>query len=247
MPVIRLESNGPAEHGLTPLELEPEDFQSDLPEQNWHIYHEDTELGLTVGVWTTTSMQEAFGPYPGDEFMCILEGKVSLIDADENEVKVNTRETFVVRNGIPISWKQEGFCRKFFMTYLSPHTQNSAKDSAEGSIKILRETELEQQFVPTENPTGVTQKDASAFTNDTGNMTAGMWETDGIDTPLIKFDVHEFAQILSGSGTIKEEDGTAHNFAAGDCFFIPAGTVCSWHSNAPFRKFYCSLSPSGNA
>lgn len=83
--VIRLNREGPAGSGLTKMELDPADFQSDLPEQYLHIYFQDDVLGLTVVVWTTTSMQEAFGPYPGDEFMCVLEGQVAMVDSAGNE------------------------------------------------------------------------------------------------------------------------------------------------------------------
>jgi len=80
------------------MELDPADFQSELPEQHIHVYYEDADLGLSVGVWTTTTMQEAFGPYPGDEFMWVLEGQVSMVDADENEILVKAGETFCIRD-----------------------------------------------------------------------------------------------------------------------------------------------------
>jgi len=241
--VIRLEENGPAAAGLSDLELDPADFQSELPEQKWHIYHQDTKTGLTVGVWSTTSMQEAFGPYPGDEFMHILEGRVVLQDGDENEEIVNEGQTFVVRNGIPVSWKQEGFCKKFFMTYLSPDTATPKIDTTMGGIKILNEQDLATKMEISLNSEGVKQGDAEAFKNDTGNLEAGLWETEAFETAMEPFHCHEFAQMLSGDVTIIEENGDKHDFTSGDCFFIPAGTICSWKSTGPFRKFYCSLSP----
>lgn len=224
--IIRLEPNGPADSELLPLALESEDFQSNLPEQKWHIYYEDSKLGLTVGVWTTTTMQEAFGPYPGDEFMHILEGKVILLDGENNELSVNQSETFVVRNGIPISWKQEGFCRKFFMTYSAPDADVPNLETAAGGIKTLDENQLTEAFI-----------------NDTGNMRVGTLETEAHETAMVSFPSYEFSQIVSGNIAITEEDGTVHHFSSGDCFFIPAGTVCSFKSDAKVRKFYCTLSP----
>lgn len=79
--VIRLEENGPNQAGLQPMKLDPEDFESPLPTQRIHIYYEDISIGLTVGVWETTTMQERFGPYPGDELIWVLEGQFSIIDA----------------------------------------------------------------------------------------------------------------------------------------------------------------------
>ena len=98
------------------MHLEPEEFQSKIPVQHIHVYYEDETLGLSVGVWDTTSMQEVFGPYPGNEFMWVLEGQVSMIDGDDNATVIKKGQTFCVRNAIPVSWKQEGFLRKFYMT-----------------------------------------------------------------------------------------------------------------------------------
>ncbi len=243
MAILRFEANGPADQGLVPLELSSEDFQSDLPQQEWHIYFQDDTLGLTVGVWTTTSMQEAFGPYPGDEFMHLLEGNVALLDGDNNQTVVNTGETFVVSNGIPVSWKQDGFCRKFFMTFYSPEKQPQSRKKFHEGISILRENELEHELTETKNSQGVSQREAEVFTNEAGNMNAGMWETEAIETPMEPFPVHEFVQMISGEVVITDGEGVAHSFSAGDCFFIPAGTICSWKSDAAFRKFYCNLEP----
>ena len=64
--VMRLESNGPGNAGLKEMTCDPADFQSPVPTQNLHVFFEDKENGFSVGVWDTTTMQEAFGPYPGD-------------------------------------------------------------------------------------------------------------------------------------------------------------------------------------
>lgn len=74
--VSRLEAHGPAGTGLHEMECDPQDFASDLPTQTLHEYYNDEELGMSVGVWTTSPMQEAFGRYPGDEFVWLLEGGV---------------------------------------------------------------------------------------------------------------------------------------------------------------------------
>ena len=94
------------------LDLDADDFQSDLPEQHWHLYHENMSPNLIVGVWTTTSMQEKFGPYPGDEFMCILEGQVEMIDREGGKTLIKEGQAFCVRNGVTASWKQNGFLGK---------------------------------------------------------------------------------------------------------------------------------------
>ena len=62
--IICLEPFGPAKTGMQKMHLEPEEFQSKIPVQNIHVYYEDVTLGLSVGVWDTTSMQEVLGLIP---------------------------------------------------------------------------------------------------------------------------------------------------------------------------------------
>jgi hypothetical protein len=47
--------------------------------------------------------------------------------------------------------------------------------------------------------------------------------------------------MLEGAVTITEEDGTPHIFKAGDAFFVPKGTVCSWKIDRYVKKFYAIL------
>ena len=135
--IICLEPFGPAKTGMQKMHLEPEEFQSKIPVQHIHVYYEDETLGLSVGVWDTTSMQEVFGPYPGNEFMWVLEGQVSMIDGDDKATVIKKGQTFCVRNAIPVSWKQEGFLRKFYMTYAEPKAAMPEITSAEGGIVML--------------------------------------------------------------------------------------------------------------
>ena len=228
--IIRLEPLGPENIGLTEMELDPADFQSDLPEQHIHLYFEDEASGLTVGVWTTTDMQEAFGPYPGDEFMCILEGQVALVDCDGNETIVNQGNTFCVRNAIPISWKQVGFLRKFFMTYSNPGRPTPEITSAEGGVMVLDESALESglTIMETTAPFEIAgilplQRDNNRFTNDAGNMFAGMWDSTSFESEMKPFPCHEFVQLLEGEVTISQDNGAVHEFRAGDVFFVPMG------------------------
>lgn len=247
--VYRFEANGPADTGMEKMTLDPADFQSDLPEQTVHVYFEDEELGMSAGVWTTTTMQEAYGPYPGDEFVWILEGGFSMVDGDNNAVQVvKEGESSCFRNAIPISWKQEGFLRKFYMTYLDPKAETPQIDSPEGGVMVLNEAELEAGLakMDTTDPLVIVgeppvQHDNVLFTNDAGNMFVGMWDSTAFDSEMRPFPWHEFVQMLDGEVSITEEDGTEHVFKAGDAFFIPKGTVCHWKANGYVKKYYSIL------
>ena len=88
-------------------------------------------------MWYTTDKEEECGPCPGDEFMGVMEGQVDMLDGDGNATHVNQGETFIIRNGIPVSWKQTGFLRKFYMTYLDPNAETPDIASAQGGVVVL--------------------------------------------------------------------------------------------------------------
>ena len=94
------------------LELDPDSFQSPLPVQNYALVYEDEAIGLAVGIWDTTTMQEAFGPYPGDEYITVLDGGFTMVDAAQAPiVSARAGDSVTVRNGAPSGWKQDGYLR----------------------------------------------------------------------------------------------------------------------------------------
>ena len=52
------------------------------------------------------------------------------------------------------------------------------------------------------------------------------------------YPVHEMMTVLAGSVTMTDADGTVQTFRAGDTFFIPKGTKCTWEITETLRKFY---------
>lgn len=242
--IIRLEPNGP--DGLKPMDLTPYDFEIRPEEQTLHVYFEDEDLGMSVGVWTTTPMQEPFGPYPGDEFILVLEGNFDMmdtVDGSGTSVPCRAGQSIIFRNGVPVSWKQHDFLKKFYITYTDPRADTPTGLSAEGGIQALDPDATLTDAEHIEG-TGDTQRERVFFTNDHGNFQVGLWDTRTMQTGMSPFPTHEFCQILDGEATITEADGTTHSFAAGDVFFIPAGTVCAWHVPDYVRKYYAALDPS---
>jgi len=239
--IKRFEVNGP--DGLKPMTLNPADFHTVPREQNLHVYFDDPELGMSVGVWDTTTMQEAFGPYPGDEFILVLEGGFKMLDASGDGVPAKTGQSVIFRNGIPVSWKQDGYLKKFYITYLDPRAETPQIDSAEGGVQTL-DADMQLTDAHLLPDTTTPQREQVFFKNDHGNMEVGLWDTQAMQTEMAPFPWHEFTQVLDGEVTLTEPGGIAQTFRAGDVFFIPAGTVCGWDVPKYLRKFYAALDPS---
>lgn len=242
--IVRLEADGP--HGLKPMDLSPYEFAERPAEQLLHVYFEDEELGLSVGVWETAPMREPFGPYPGDEFIYVLKGNFTMLDNDATDlssgVACKAGQGVIFRNGVPVSWKQHDTLRKFYMTYTDPRAEEPTGLSAEGGIQTL---DSDMTLADTDVLEGISpkQRDKIFFTNDHGNFEVGLWDTEEMHSDMAPFPTHEFCQIVAGDCTITEQDGTAHQFKAGDFFFVPAGTVCKWDVPTYLRKFYSALDP----
>lgn len=239
--IHRLAPDGP--RGLVPVRLDPADFHQMPVAQRVHVCFADEVLGLSVGVWDTTTMQEAFGPYPGDEFILVLEGGFRVLEASGDGVPATRGQSVIFRNGVPVSRKQNGYLRKVYIAYLDPRAGTPQIDSADGGIIVL---DPDRNLTDAHLLDGTTtpQREELLFRNDHGNMDVGLWDTRTMLTEMAPFPWHEFAQVLDGEVTITEMDGTEHRFKAGDVFFVPEGTVCSWHVPQYLRKYYASIDPS---
>ncbi|MCR9127016.1 MAG: cupin domain-containing protein [Rhodobacteraceae bacterium] len=242
--IYRFDPEG--EGGLTPMTLDPADFHDMPAAQNVHVYYQDDELGMSAGVWDTTPMQEAFGPYPGDEFIIVLDGHFDMMDSADGSgrnVACKKGQGVIFRNGIPISWKQHDYLKKFYITYMDPRAETPLGLAAEGGVIALDPDITLTDADMMDTDTSV-QRDRIMFTNDHGNFTVGMWDTQTMHTTPEPFPWHEFAQVLEGEVFLTGADGVEHRFGPGEVFFIPAGTITAWRVPQYLRKFYAALDPS---
>lgn len=241
--VIRFEPDGP--EGLKPMTLDPADFHVMPDQQTLHVYFEDPEMGVSAGVWTTTPMQERFGPYLGDEFIHVIDGHFDMMDTEDgsgSSVACAKGQSVIFRNGVPVSWKQHDTLRKYYVSYRDPRAESPQGLSAENGVIVLNGEETLGDADLLED-TSTPQRCRVFYKNDHGNFEVGLWDTQVLNTPMEPFPWHEFAQVLDGEVTITGEDGEAQTFVAGDVFFVPAFTVCKWEVPRYLRKYYAALDP----
>ena len=244
--IIRLEPDGPANIGLQNEAPVPADYQSSPPVLNGHSYYENKALGLFVGVWDSTASQEVFGPYNMDEFMWLIEGQVAMVGKNDEETIINTGEAFVIPKGYPCSWKQEGYLKKFYMIYDAP--DGSMPETPATNRIVIPQADAPMEILETSDPFIIKgempiQKDHTFYEDTTGQMFVGTWESTPFESEMLPFPCYEMVYLLEGSMTITDEAGKKHAFKAGDTFFIPKGTVCSWKTSETIRKFYAMFQP----
>jgi len=215
---------------LVPLELDPMDFQSPLPVQNYYLIYEDPAIGLAVGIWDTTTMQEAFGPYPGDEFITVLEGSFAILDGMGGAVTGSPGQSATFRNGIPVSWKQEGYLRKIYLTLIPPDLDPPQIASAAGGVKILPE-----------DPSRPRRGEETLLQNDRGTMTVRLRAYAETTIPAAPTQMHELCRILTGEMILTDAAGQAHRFGPGDHAFVPAGTIVARDMRADTAAYHVTV------
>jgi uncharacterized cupin superfamily protein len=225
--VLRID---PAAAVMEPLALDGAYFQSPLPVQKYHLFFEDEAIGLAVGIWDTTTMQEAFGPYPGDEFIVVLEGSFAMVDGMGGAVAGAKGQSVCFRNAIPTSWKQDGYLKKIYLTLNEPDLAPPVIASAAGGVIAVDPAPLAKG-----------SPEQMIFANDRSTMTVHARWMAAAEMPMAASRAHQLVRVLQGQVTISGPDGQAQVFADGDVFFVPFGTVCAWRIDRPLSLHQVSV------
>ncbi len=226
--IIRLNSN-PVGFGETPDELTRDMFASPLPVQNSYEYYSDKEAGLYVGVWDTSKMIEAAGPYPCDEYMLLLEGKTEIKNNKTAEMeKVQAGEAFVIPRGYDCQWHQSGYLRKYFFIYEHPDVPIPDEPATEGIVILDSKKPVLNVSIP--DPFLVPEPARSSilcqYQDTSHRFYAGIWECGTFQSTVNPLPYHLFTYVMDGSITLFDEDDKQHSFKPLDAFFISKGTLC---------------------
>jgi uncharacterized cupin superfamily protein len=208
---------------LEPLDLDPAVFQSPLPVQHYGLIFEDEAIGLAVGIWDTTTMQEAFGPYPGDEYITVLDGSFAMVDAAGGTLAAaKACDSVTFRNGAPSSWKQDGYLRKVYLTLQDAGGATPLIPSAKGAFRVL-----DRSRVPKGSPDadGVTRE--VIFLNDAGTMTVTLCAFPAQSLPSAPGATHRLIRVLLGAITLSTPSAPPETFYPGEHVFLPKGTACT--------------------
>ena len=76
------------------------------------------------------------------------------------------------------------------------------------------------------------------FATDDDSVLTGVWECAPCREVYDSYPSHELMTVISGSVTLTDPQGHSETYTAGDTFFIPKGTPCTWEITETLRKFY---------
>jgi len=241
----RLDANGTGtldDWGSMPSD----DLIAGTGQQHGHLWLDDAASGLMIGVWACSPMTGRMGPWSTNEVMLLLDGAVTIDHADGSSLDVMAGEAFFIPKGTVCSWRQEGDLKKFFAI----HSDASGLTAANPAAFRARKIDFAAQLTSTEGPAPAlllgpapTCHEAVAFTDLTGQLTAGIWSATPYARKAIVFPRHELMHIVEGSVTLSDGAGRQETFVAGDTCFVPKAATVGWSSAVPVRKLFCSYTP----
>lgn len=245
--VIKFTENGTNNAGLAAMaEIPASELVAGKPVQRGIEYFHDAGIGLTAGVWDCTAFTTKMGPYPVNEFMIVLEGGVTMVEANGSETTVSAGEGFVIPKGLVCQWKQTGYMKKYYVIFDDASGADPALSSAQQILKI--DTSLDR--TPTESPAAALligpspqQSGRNWFEDASKQWTMGVWDSTPYRRKAIPFPRHELMHLLEGSVTLSDPNGWSETYRAGDTFFVPLGANVEWHSTEYVKKYYCIMSP----
>lgn len=239
--IIPFDANAP----LSPWEDFPEgEIVSGTSKHSGITLFEDKARGLTAGVWEQGANESRWIDYPVNEFMTVLEGEVVIVEEDRT-VSIKAGESFIIPKGLRCRWTQPGHVRKFFVIF--EDASGLVNKGPLRTIKIDPTVKLEPSTPPAAamllSPVP-TQHAHDYFSDATGQLNIGVWDTTGYHRKLIDFPRHELMCLLEGSVEFEDDKGVKQRFTAGDTFFVPMGTPNSWKSEGYLRKIFVIFQPS---
>jgi uncharacterized cupin superfamily protein len=245
--VTKFGDKGPADTGMVEWEtIDPAGLESGEPVQRGHLYYNDEDMGLMVGVWDCTPMTAKMGAYDVDEFMYVLEGSVTMELEDGSSTTVSAGESFVIPKGLVCKWVQTEYMRKFFVIYSSGEANVHADPGQFGIMTpVASDAKTPVVIKDTSRIIGAVPEQWSdtIYTDASGQFTVGMWHSTAFERPAFEFDHFDLMCLLEGNATVSDGAGDDQHFKPGDGCFVPQGAQYKWQCDEPVTKVYCAFTP----
>ena len=216
--VVRVPHSDATGAGLADWDaMDADSLVSGTPVQRGWLADEDAATGYLAGVWDCTAFTAHPGPYPDDEFMLLLEGRVVMRTPDGAAIPVEAGEAFVIPKGFVCQWEQPGYVRKVFMIVSDPVPEGPANPS----LGRITKPSFAAQALD-----GAVSTAATVFENATGRMSVALRTHAGGETAERAAEAHELFHVLDGAVTLTT-GGVRETFGPGETGYIRAGTVLS--------------------
>lgn len=113
---IRLLPGGHPETGMEPSHMTaPENFTTEDRTELIHNFFASDDESLLCGVWICAPSKEEIEAYPVNEMMTVIEGSVTITNADGTADTFTPGDSFFIAKGTPCTWEITETLRKYYM------------------------------------------------------------------------------------------------------------------------------------
>lgn len=193
---------------------------------------------IWVALYEFTGGENVATFFPGDEFVYVVAGTLTLTDTRTAERRMFEQgDRVLIPKGWQGSWANEGFYREIAVCsrdWLRPYTRTFQ----DGIVDPARRTEflaIDPREVSSDAraPNGSRPRSAHVHGSD---LLVRVVTADAGDSPGSFRDGRDlFVQLVAGNVTLHDENGDSEEFAAGDCFIVCGDASECWHSADGFR------------
>lgn len=219
---------------------------SGTPKQYGRYYFNAPKLGLSVGVWNSTAFESKPKLYDSDEFGLVMDGAVTLTEANGHVTEISAGDAFVIPRGTECAWKQSGPVRKIFVTFAS--AKPPAKPAAGHVVKLDAKARLEPCGGPDQallNGPEPRCAEHVAYTDSSGQFTVGLWSATPYDRKATPFPRYELMHFLEGQVDLHDNGASEQSFNVGETVFVPKGAPLGWRSHREVKKIFVILTAEG--
>lgn len=225
--------------------IAPEELESGTPVQRGITLLDEPGYGFSAGLWDCTAQTSVWMDQPSHEFMLLLEGEVTIVEADR-ATTFRAGDAFVMPQGLHCQWQQPGYVKKIWVTYEDPDHGSHAVGIDDHATLVVPSGPLEPsaplppEILLSDAPTQAARDD---FVDPTGRFAAGVWATSAYHRRALPFDRWELMHIVSGETTLADPDGATELVRASDTFLVSRGEVRAWEGQGDLRKIFCLFKP----
>jgi uncharacterized cupin superfamily protein len=227
-------------------EIPAADLKSGSPKQRGRYYFNAPDIGLSTGVWDCTAFEGKMGPYSVDEFMILLEGSVTIAEANGRVTRISAGESFIIPRGLDCAWQQDGHVRKIFVIYENPAAPVPKQPAADHVIKL----DLGATLAPCAGPdpamlNGREPRCAEhvVYSDASGQLSVGLWSATPYDRKATPFGRYELMHFLEGHVELHDGGTSGQAFQAGETIFVPKGVPLGWRNTSDVKKIFVILMP----
>ena len=213
-----------------------ENLVTEPPVHSGHLYVNDEERGIKIGVWECTPHSSKMQPFAVNEFMILLEGRVTMVEQDGKATTVQAGEAFVVPKGVICQWRQSEPVRKYFAILSNGPGSAPADESAvtKASSAPKPATAIRDADMPFESGSII-------YANKPNTYSLAVLRTSTEMSRSVVSQAYRLLRVESGSLTLSGADEVETTFKAGDVVLINPGKPVVWTASKDLEVLSCSV------